>query len=80
MIAFAGINMKYLILSIMNMSGNLFEIVFLLASALIANMGISLCFTIAGIFIMIASILIFGLSKGLYKPSEDTDENITQQE
>lgn len=47
------------ILSVINMSGNILEIVFLLASAYIAGIGISLCYIVTAILIVLFGIIVF---------------------
>lgn len=50
------------VLSVANMVGNLMEIAFLFASAYIAGSGISLCFTGAGIMLMVFGIGVYRIS------------------
>lgn len=47
------------ILSVINMSGNILEIVFLLASAYIAGLGISLCYIVTAVLIVIFAVIVF---------------------
>ncbi|MDY6324313.1 MAG: hypothetical protein SPL99_04530 [Catonella sp.] len=60
------------ILSVMNMGGNILEVIFLLASACIANIGISVCFIVSAVLIIILSAIVFLLSRSFY---QDESEN-----
>lgn len=59
-------------LSVMNMGGNILEVIFLLASACIANIGISVCFIVSAVLIIILSAIVFLLSRSFY---QDESEN-----
>lgn len=54
------------LLSFFNMGVNLFEIIFLFASAILSDLGISVCFLIIGVIIILMSIL-FYLTFGVKK-------------
>ena len=54
------------LLSFFNMGVNLFEIIFLFASAILSDLGISFCFLIIGVIIILMSIL-FYLTFGVKK-------------
>lgn len=54
------------ILSVMNMGGNILEVIFLLASAFIANIGLSFCFILSSLLIMALSIAVYCISAKIY--------------